>query len=151
MSDADLETEITRIKPSRNFSRLSVQILEVALDRITRVITNQLESHQEHVPEPEPNPQGFTGYIKYDKEAYIKHYEEMKPLRDLARMIRTFLPNMRTISDGLQRRYRELVEQRELRQIQRQLRDHMNLPRLDNDADEGNDELPLLENVEPLD
>ena len=164
MSDETLDQEIARIKPFRNFSRLSVQLLEIALERINSAITSQLQGHQEHVPEPEPNPQRFIGYIKYHKEDYIQKYEEMKPLRDLARLIRQFLPNMKTISDGLQRRYREMIEQRELRLLQRRIRNQMDLaqeavrepglfifPGDNPDEENGDDELPPLEGVEPLD
>ena len=165
MSDEALDQEIAAVKPPRNFSRLSVQLLEITLERVNSVITSQLNGHQEHIPEPEPNPQRFTGYIKYHKDNYVQNYEAMRPLRDLARLIRQFLPNMRIISDGLQRRYRELIEQRELRLLQRRIRAQMDLnndalrePGLFNfpneppeDENEENEEIPLLENVDPLD
>ena len=161
MSDAELDREITAIRPSRNFTRLSVQLLEIALDRITGVITSSLEGHQEHIPEPEPNPNRFTGYIKYNKDCYVRRYEEMKPLRDLARLIRTFLPNMLTIRDGLQRRFRQLIEQRELRQLRRRIQDQLNVnplePGLEDFADANErdevigDDADVVEDVDPLD
>lgn len=159
MSDAELEREIRLIRPSRNFSRLSVQLLEVTLDRITGVISASLDGFQEHVPEPEPNPGRFIGYVRYNKEDYVKRYEELKPLRDLSRLLRTFLPNMRVIRDGLQRRYGQLVEQREVRQLRRRIQEQL----IANDgqdrngmpmhADDGLDDdgIPLLEDVDPLD
>ena len=162
MSDAELDQEIAAVRPSRNFTRLSVQLLEIALERITGVIASSLEGHQEHVPEPEPNPNRFTGYIKYHKDDYVRRYEEMKPLRDLARLIRTFLPNMRVIRDGLQRRFRQMVEQRELRQLRRRIQDQLNVNPLDPGLEVGVDDdevdvdgadvgAPQAEDIDPLD
>ena len=164
MTDDELERNMQNIRTQRNFSRLSVQILEVALQRVDNAVSTALEGYQEHVPEPEPNPQRFTGYVKYDKNGYVKAYEDMKPLRDLSRLIRTFLPSMRAMSDCLQTQYQLLTGQHEIRALRRRIdehlnmdnrpenppnpvniRDHLNEPELEDD-----DDMPPLENVENL-
>ena len=169
MSDEDLENTLQSIKTQRNFSRLSVQILEVALQRVDGFISSALDGYQEHVPEPEPNPQRFTGYIKYDKGGYVKAYEEIKPLRDLSRLIRTFLPSMRAMSDCLQTQYQLLIGQHEIRALRRRINAHLNiadrpnpLPEAvpenpvveanenENEPANNDDEVPPLENVEPM-
>ena len=167
MDDEELDRNIRVTKSQRNFARLSVQILEIASQRLESFIADSLEGCQEHVPEPEPNPNRFTGYIKYNKDGYVRAYESVKPLRDLSRLIRTFLPSMRSISDSLQTRYQLLTEQHELRVLRRRIRAQLEINRpvepnvenpLDidaiNDAEnnaENDNDMPPLENVDPDD
>ena len=164
MNDEELDRNIRVTKSHRNFTRLSVQILEITSQRLESFITSSLEGFQEHVPEPGPNPNKFTGYIKYNKEGYINAYESVKPLRDLVRLIRTFLPSMRSISESLQTRYQLLTEQRELRILRRRIRAQLELNQPEapqafemngvGDVEEPNaddDEIPPLENVDPID
>ena len=160
MDDEELERQLKDIKTQRNFSRLSVHILEVALQRIDGVISDALQGFQEHVPEPEPNPNRFIGYIKYDKTGYVKTYEDTKPLRDLSRLIRTFLPSMRAMSDCLQTQFHLLMNQHEVRALRRRIAAHLNMnqapdvPRVINGDVNGEvpdvDEPPPLENVDPI-
>ena len=121
MTDQELDEAIRSAHPQRNFSRLSVQLLELSQERVDALITEGLQGFQEHVPEPEPNPQRFIGHIRYNKDGYVEAYERLKPMRDLSRMLHTFLPNMRTIRDGIQTRYLQMLAERERRQLQARL------------------------------
>ena len=120
MSDEDFDREIRNIRSQRNFARLSVQLIEVALQRSEGIIRETLDQFEERVREPEPNPNRFIGYIRYDKESYVDAYERLKPTRDLVRLLNTFLPDMRNMRDRLQERYGSLLEQQRLRQLQAQ-------------------------------
>ena len=117
MSNEELEREIRSVRSQRDFARLSVQLIETSLQRAEGMITDGLQGFEEHVPEPGPNPHRFIGYYKYDKEAYVRAYEGLKPMRDLVRLLNTFLPNMRIIRDGHQARFQELIGQQEIRQL----------------------------------
>ena len=142
MSDEELDQEIRVVRPQRDFARLSVQLLEVSLQRAEGMITAGLQGFEEHVPEPGPNHNRFIGYYKYDKEAYVRAYEGLKPMRDLVRLINNFLPNMRNVRDNHQRRYQELIGQRELRQLRARMEADLQL-RERNDNPEGvNDAVP---------
>lgn len=162
MDDAELDRNIRITKSQQSFTRLSVQILEITSQRLDSFIASSLEGYQEHVPEPEPNPNKFTGYIKYNKEGYVHAYETVKPLRDLSRLIRTFLPSMQSINESLQTRFQLLTEQRELRLLRRRLRAQLELnqplnpndlglpdARNNGELENNENEPPPLENVDP--
>ena len=115
LTDEEMDREIRSVRSQRDFARLSVQLLEISLQRAQAMISNGLQGFEEQVREPEPNPNRFIGYVKYDKDAYVHAYEELKPMRDLVRLINTFLPNMRVIRDNHQSRFEALLGERDSR------------------------------------
>ena len=135
LSDEQLDREIRNARSQRNFARLSVQLIEVALQRSEGIIRETLDQFQEHVPEPEPNPNRFIGYVRHDKDAYVHAYDRLKPTRDLVRLLNTFLPNMRHMRDTHDDRYNSLLRELETRQLRARLQAQMNL---NNDAENEN-------------
>ena len=146
LSDETLDREIRNARSQRNFARLSVQLIEVALQRSEGIIQETLDQFQEPVREPEPNPNRFIGYVKYDKDAYIQAYERLKPTRDLVRLLNTFLPNMRNMRDTHEERYGSLLREREMRQLQKQVQAHMKLNQNPPAPDDENDDNPPANN-----
>ena len=134
LSDEELDREIRNARSQRNFARLSVQLIEVALQRSEGIIRETLDRFQEHVQEPEPNPNRFIGYIKHDKDAYVQAYDRLKPTRDLVRLLNTFLPNMRNMRDTHEDRYGSLLRELETRRLRERLQNQMDL----NEAGEQN-------------
>lgn len=117
MSDEELSDAIQTARSHRNFARLSVQLVEISLQRVESMITAGLQGFEEHAPEPGPNPNSFIGYYKYDKDAYVQAYERLKPMRDLVRLLNDFLPNMRVVRDNHQARFTALIRHHEVRQL----------------------------------
>ena len=142
LSDEELDQEIRHARSQRNFSRLSVQLIEVALQRSEGIIRETLDRFQEHVPEPEPNPHRFIGYIKHDKNAYVSAYDRLKPTRDLVRLLRTFLPDMRNMRDTMQERYEALLRQLEIRKLQRQVLESTKKPPSNKDKENDDSDKP---------
>ena len=115
LTNEEMDREIRSVRSQRDFACLSVQLMEISLQRAQGMITSGLQGFEEQVREPEPNLNRFIGYVKYDKEAYVRAYEELKPMRDLVRLINTFLPNMRVIRDNHQSRFEALIGERDSR------------------------------------
>ena len=84
------------------------------IKKTEQTIETVLSQHQEHIPEPEPNHNKFTGYIKHDKEGYVTSYNQLKPLRESLELMNSWLPVMTTMSAAAMTRHDLLVERKRL-------------------------------------
>ena len=117
----ELDTAIEEAKQRRDASRLSAQLIEVAIQSCETMITRGLDGFTEHVPEPEPNDRKFIGYTKYDKEGFVNAYDQLKPIRDLHQLLMDYRGNLEENQNLYANNYALLIERREMLQLRAQL------------------------------
>ena len=118
---AELDNAIEEAKQRRDASRLSAQLIEFAINNCENAVSRQLDGFVEHVPEPVPNPKGFIGYQKYDKEGFVDAYTNLKPIRELLCLLREYKTTIDTHRELTQSNYVLLVERKELLELKAEL------------------------------
>ena len=116
-----LDTAIEEARKNRDASRLSAELINFAIHSCETAVSRGLDGYVEHVPEPEPNPNRMIGYQKYDKEGFVKAYDQLKPIRDLLVMLREYKNDLDENRRLTQSNYDLLVARKELLEVRARL------------------------------
>ena len=111
--EVDLNQEIEVAKTMVNFTRLTADVNAASVQKCEQTLNELLSAHQQHVPEPEPNLNKFTGHIRYDKNGYVDTYRRIKPLREALELMRAYQTTLNVMHEKALDRHNILLARRD--------------------------------------